>query len=814
MSGQRINERSGSKRAQEATHSPPDKIPDCPADESAVENWISSRMIRCVSRLGAIHKARVSGGDEIELIFSSVYQSFGLPLGRPALDGCVSSFSKHLAMISLNSTGEFYPQSRSRDLTHDQVMRVVSHSSGQISKLWSNFSMIFELFRIPISPTDLRAFAACAFVWALVIGVEASFKYSTAAIFNHWMRQTEQPKSPGLGEKSFLDLFPRHRRTLSRLRFCHSLNERYSFAYSILQVKKGTDPLPDWLVEDGLRVTAERLGTPPVNQPLERQLLIAIRRVVNETFHRLGASAPVLMPSASGHIESKRSTAGAAGYLYSEDLCVGDFGQEDPSLLERLQTAQGELLVRRYPPDFLSEVVGGADLSRLQMDPEARLSCVHEAFKLRSVTSGHARDYYLGKYLCKNLHAQVGRTPWGRFTHEPVSVDYLPTLWADEQLASIDYVDATNLMFGHVTDFCWKQICVRAGLSDWVYVWGRSSLTQNTVIFPSGLRVKQENGQLMGNPLSFLILCVINEACLRLIEQRSVGRWLSMHETRTLVNGDDGVVPIRERDYPYARLITAAAGLRFSVGKNYLSRDFAMINSCLIRYRTVGMFHWREPYEIVAYFNVGLVKGTGRVLTKPGDRKVDGVEWLSQAGQCARALVKFAPSREQAKRWLGTFLTWNKAKLNGSGRDFYLPTNLGGLGLPWLLDGPMPAMSKHAALVASYAQSKSGVNLGSDTEAISDLTKCSTSTYRDDVPMTRIDAGEFPDIEARDDSVYFWRVDLDQKVARLTDFWRLHRQAKVAGVAPLRERVTRSWCWLPEFQIRQQKVDLTFLKRV
>lgn len=101
------------------------------------------------------------------------------------------------------------------------------------------------------------------------------------------------------------------------------------------------------------------------------------------------------------------------------------------------------------------------------------------------------------------------------------------------------------------------------------------------VTFPTIDRtVEQTNGQLMGNKLSFPILCMINYIIHWISCERELGRKISYANVpHCLVNGDDYLSVATEKRYEHWTNVSELIGLKKSVGKNFFSREFAQINS-------------------------------------------------------------------------------------------------------------------------------------------------------------------------------------------------------------------------------------------
>jgi len=205
----------------------------------------------------------------------------------------------------------------------------------------------------------------------------------------------------------------------------------------------------------------------------------------------------------------------------------------------------------------------------------------------------------------------------------------------------------------------------------------------------------QESGQMMGHPLSFPLLCGINLGCYmkavdewdrfhfhRLLSQRPYDRspeernqiHAAMVDLRlsaelmrrwVLINGDDGLFRC-PADFPsfFERVFTRV-GLRKSVGKNYVSSTFAMINSQ--RFLLKGGVMRR-----IGYLNMSLVLGrttkTGVSMALPTQIAV-GMNEMIELTPWTACSIPLAMSR-----WSQDFRGWFSP-------NWYLPVHLGGYGL-------------------------------------------------------------------------------------------------------------------------------------
>lgn len=115
-------------------------------------------------------------------------------------------------------------------------------------------------------------------------------------------------------------------------------------------------------------------------------------------------------------------------------------------------------------------------------------------------------------------------------------------------------------------------------------------------------------GQMMGHILSFPLLCLINRAVTVLAVPRN--RFMR-------VNGDDILFPASQVEYNHWKQTTTYAGLKFSLGKNYYSRDVATVNS--------EVFVWSKDQNSlvrVAVPNVGLLGYQQEIVDKKTGRQI------------------------------------------------------------------------------------------------------------------------------------------------------------------------------------------------
>lgn len=187
-----------------------------------------------------------------------------------------------------------------------------------------------------------------------------------------------------------------------------------------------------------------------------------------------------------------------------------------------------------------------------------------------------------------------------------------------------------------------------------------------TVHYPNGRSILQVRGQLMGNPLSFPLLCIINLACY--MRYRSIETKTQLMLSPFIINGDDIVFRAKFDEKEAWRDCVRGVGFSLNMLKTYSSKNFACVNSIL--FETKG---WR----IIRYFNQALAK-CKRVKSEP-------IRMLSTASAIWSWLHRDLPQRV-SKRGRRLLLESLRPRMEKFARgafwpNFFLSKEVGGLGL-------------------------------------------------------------------------------------------------------------------------------------
>jgi len=449
---------------------------------------------------------------------------------------------------------------------------------------------------------------------------------------------------------------------------------------------------------------------------------------------------PLQAPSIAGHVLSTRERCGALGsFCLSRDGLARD-DKLSPTLLDTLPDDPDDFCL----PWLLSDdqwisrtgLVFGPPVSELPFEditrhlmnrPVERLNLVRtvglpEPFKVRVITGGPEGRYYLSKYIQRSTHTHLRNQNPFRLIGAPITPEYMNSqlgpLGPGQFYVSGDYTGATDNLDPRISEAIGRRIGLNAGWSSETIELYIDSLTKHRITtlpfkniergleeaFVFGdeacsevledlqldwIRDNSEEqcwGQLMGSPTSFPVLCVANAALTSYaLMQYSHTRSTLPREPRDwplAFNGDDVGFKCTQPEYVLWKQVTTAGGLAPSMGKNFTSTEFCVLNSTFFRWDG-------QEFVPLPYINYGLLFGDEKakathaldkreLLVESSDLRTPGI------GSLASDLVKGHGPQLQ-KQLLKRFLKRWFPHLDAfcpRGTSYYLPTHLGGLGLP------------------------------------------------------------------------------------------------------------------------------------
>jgi hypothetical protein len=401
----------------------------------------------------------------------------------------------------------------------------------------------------------------------------------------------------------------------------------------------------------------------------EKFLMDEIDSIVDQVFKKADfkGKVPSLFPSFSAHVGYNRTKGGAPTAIHE--------------IYKDCTRATGELMSMSYHPrcgvvenrdvfdneKFWERVEDLCRKSKFEAEPVFLL----EPLKVRTITKGPAIPYWVLRLVQKELFSQLSQHPTFQLIGKPIDDQTLLSLLGneiseDEKYRSGDYSQATDRLRSFLSLHAWNSISKKTGMENFMRRMGAKALVGHRIIYKDET-IQQQNGQLMGSPVSFIVLCIVNAAVCSLAE----GSKLSLAEKRLCVNGDDCVMKFNDCQFERWKYYASLAGMEPSPGKCYSSRDWLQMNSELF----VKM---ENGFKRIPFINFSLASP---FLAKGGDRR----HWTSY-GACAREFVKGFTTHQKDKLLTVWIKRMKRHLLKDVPRDmpWGIPEHFGGLGLPVL----------------------------------------------------------------------------------------------------------------------------------
>jgi hypothetical protein len=287
------------------------------------------------------------------------------------------------------------------------------------------------------------------------------------------------------------------------------------------------------------------------------------------------------------------------------------------------------------PPDY--ETLLG--LATTHFTPDVMVAPILEPLKVRLVSKGCSTAYTAAMPVQKQMHTFLRRMPALRLIGEPLESSHLE--WLVQHKTSVwiasdpdhvadfnsgDYSAATDNLNIHLTKTIFEEALGKFTqpenpLTVSLKEICRHVLYEQQINYPrdSVPRFRQGNGQLMGSPLSFPVLCLAN----------LIGFWISLElyarerssrtgetlrkfkfeDVAALINGDDILSLTNDSLFSIWRKVMSDFGLELSPGKSVRHPYLFTINSQQWRFNRKGP----DPrsctgdFTYIPYFAVGLL---------------------------------------------------------------------------------------------------------------------------------------------------------------------------------------------------------------
>jgi hypothetical protein len=372
--------------------------------------------------------------------------------------------------------------------------------------------------------------------------------------------------------------------------------------------------------------------------------------------------------------------------------------------------------------------------------PEVSVVALQEPFKIRTISIADGPATAAGTPLQKTWHRKMRKLNcFGLIGGIPVS-EAVRVFSFDDGLSFVsgDYSAATDRLSLLATKRILARLLQRVALPIGLRERLEDSLTSSVLDYsrtletfrgkiPDALyesirvpeKVQQTNGQLMGNILSFPILCLVNLASYllaltrydgshpdilndrKIVEQGLERGWLTPFELdrfRVLINGDDILFKADIPLYQSWRRTIVEFGLELSVGKNYFSERFFTVNSELYTAEGFTRRPWwgglltdilRMRNELKWYTGVDVLTGDLRQILP----KIQ-----------SHFLLSISPEHKSVASdiWLENYAPMMEAY---SGLNWFLPVEMGGMGL----------MAGDRKYTVTFAQKKLAIRLSYST---------------------------------------------------------------------------------------------------
>lgn len=624
------------------------------------------------------------------------------------------------------------PEKGVSDLARKQLEELLSDCAERASALCQSIQDSFYILEGKVLSRTTQLNCWVTFVFLDCFGhLEEWFKFQTTYLSALLLKQIELPDIPVyITRPGFVAGGAFYRTMRQLLGKCIITQHVSSWAMTLVGLKRGALPLRSEKVAESLESHRVSLGKPTSSYPRvysrnpRDHVYETLEEIVEQVFDRVSpVDLKARMPSVSSHYSWSRAEGGALGriatliknkygFLSKHYTEIGGYAERSPAAaLSQNGPIEMPIYVPAYSYDLSELILSEALKESLDCD----VHVVLEPMKARIITSGPPLRYHICRLLQKIIHGTMRQRNEFQLIGGPVdetvlnkNFSHLSSYQRNWSFVSADYKAATDNLDGTLSERATSLISERLGLDEEVAKIYLESMTDHILHYPEefgGYVSMQRNGQLMGSPSSFPVLCLVNMAALlgswRYYCLQKRGEYVTyrdmLRELRPLVNGDDLLFIGPTDFYGTWSDYVADCGLKKSPGKNYVSKDFAVINSTYfsMSFETMGIkfndFGTFARASRVHWVGSGLLKGQARVLADTRRSKTSGgIESMVEAnvdfGQLRSQLnwvLDWEEGREEMReRSLQVWFRNMRSVLMAQKRSWRLPVCLGGLELP------------------------------------------------------------------------------------------------------------------------------------
>jgi hypothetical protein len=354
---------------------------------------------------------------------------------------------------------------------------------------------------------------------------------------------------------------------------------------------------------------------PPPLDFLQSEILQALGRSIGRVAYPVGSKLDNLprpkLSSSAGWVkiydrEAQRFRTMAGTRAAQHTLLGGRIGEELTGMTYRPSTGVQEY--RSHPYQF--------NWTDWDFSPRVDVVALQEPFKVRTITISDGPATAVGSSLQMVWHRTMRQLPQFSLIGGTAVADASSFFSFDDDRSFVsgDYSAATDRLSALASRAVYRGLTEHLALPEEVARRLETGLFESELDYSRTLEqfktkippvlmdsiplpplTKQRNGQLMGNILSFPILCLVNlSGYLRLcydtpdhpfhqVARAGVERGFytlrELSQLPVLINGDDILFKATSAEYSHWRSIIGQLGLKLSMGKNYFSKRFFTLNS-------------------------------------------------------------------------------------------------------------------------------------------------------------------------------------------------------------------------------------------
>jgi hypothetical protein len=349
---------------------------------------------------------------------------------------------------------------------------------------------------------------------------------------------------------------------------------------------------------------------------------------------------------------------------------------------------------REFSDKFEYELLCGAD----EEENDVKYQSIPEPGKFRVITVGREKLYSSFRVFQRFLIDLWKNSQFSTMDRNVFSLICGLREMEGDTYFSGDYSDATDGLSLEASIHCISEVLKNLGIFETFL--GKQiirSFSGAVIHYPDGTSIRQLRGQLMGHPLSFPLLCIINLSTylraknIRFDGDKRKRRRVLRSLRRVIINGDD-ILFKDSREYENEmgfqwRSAAEEVGLKVNEAKTYESSRWALINSIFVD-MTVGKEIHYLPLSVCIGHNV-----------KRGEVN----QTIGQASQLWELACGFDydRGRRMCQRLLLKQLGRLSPKIGSFVPNYFLHKDLGGFGLR-VVDGWKFGVSYEQRKVASY----------------------------------------------------------------------------------------------------------------